>query len=594
VGQLFAGGSTNPNTALIDPSSGQATYVGSPSQVLAKANAGLQAAGMDQSKLDQLPFIGRPTLQQAAQAGAMPGGVNATSPGLSKLWKLGVLLTSGVQGALAGRAAQEQAIIASGGRRAGGVGTGFEAGYTLPFLRAQQQQQVQKGGLENQLTAADIGQKRAQTELTERQAGLIGQSVPITLPNGQQIFVPANQAGGLLGNIYKGSAAAQTNAQSRLTSDQFKARLQQGEIAFVRPGSDPQTGQFGMLGYNKQGDFIGHLPGAIDPATLPTTNTSQQWLETSPGVWSLVDKTSTTQKGVPSAQPQGGNAPGTNLPPFLSRAQAQPQGQATAPSAASAPRPANTRQPRQIFGGSPIFAFDPQANERVLTTPAEAAQRGYTNPVAVKEGEIDKYTTAQKQFNDVQSNLSRFTAAARDYSQLPASVALKDQALFNSIMNNAGAFDLKVKIGEGGDVQVPGLSALLEGLSRETRSASYGSLSPQGKALVDGYYRTMAAVPAYEKGLTGIGKFNKEIMELELANIPNPTMAPGDILRKLQAFQENVDQGASGIPRMPGIPTLSDTRRRFEGSPSTRNTPSAPQPAMNLPAFLSRIGVPVR
>jgi hypothetical protein len=90
----------------------------------------------------------------------------------------------------------------------------------------------------------------------------------------------------------------------------------------------------------------------------------------------------------------------------------------------------------------------------------------------------------------------------------------------------------------------------------------------------------MASVPAYQKALTGIGRLNKEVIDLELANIPNPTMAPSDQLRKLQAFQENVDQGATGIPRMPGIPTLAETKAKFESAvqPAQRLAPPGTQP----------------
>jgi hypothetical protein len=177
VGQLFSqGGLTVPNSAISDPDTGQMQAV----------NPKLFAQIRDQGALDRSaqsiapppaapnmsmgpggqpsfstpdntpqtykppkPF--QPSFIQAATAGAQPGGVNALSPQLSKLGKLGVLLTQGVQGALAGRAANEEATVASGGRRSGGIGMAMEAGYNLPFLRSLQQQQVQRGGLENQM-----------------------------------------------------------------------------------------------------------------------------------------------------------------------------------------------------------------------------------------------------------------------------------------------------------------------------------------------------------------------------------------------------------------------------------------------------------
>lgn len=161
LGQLFQGGGlTNPGTALASPNGGP-TFVGSPQQVLDRANQSInQASGFDANGMPimnaNLPTIGTPTVQQAASAGAMPGSVNAVSPGLSKLGKVLTFINAGAQGALAARNAQEQMIAATGGRRAGGVGTGFEAGYQLPIMRALQQQAFQRGGLENQILQAQV------------------------------------------------------------------------------------------------------------------------------------------------------------------------------------------------------------------------------------------------------------------------------------------------------------------------------------------------------------------------------------------------------------------------------------------------------
>ena len=75
----------------------------------------------------------------------------APPPGPSKAAKLGTIIKSGLMGAIAGRAASEQAVIQSGGRRSGGFGTGFEAALDAPYQRQQMQQTVQRSGLENQL-----------------------------------------------------------------------------------------------------------------------------------------------------------------------------------------------------------------------------------------------------------------------------------------------------------------------------------------------------------------------------------------------------------------------------------------------------------
>lgn len=78
------------------------------------------------------------------------------APGESKGHKLLQILSSGLPGALAGRAAQEQMIAQTGGRRAGGIGTGFQAGYMLPFQRAMMGQQLQQEQAKTGLAQAEL------------------------------------------------------------------------------------------------------------------------------------------------------------------------------------------------------------------------------------------------------------------------------------------------------------------------------------------------------------------------------------------------------------------------------------------------------
>src|SRR2546430_12516404 len=150
MGQL-GDGVTNTGSALMSSASGgEPLFIGTPSQVQqhlgqsrdAVLKSGANNPVMSPKPQPAFPTAGDPTFQQAASAGATPGGANALSPGLNKAGKLVTLLTSGLQGALAGRAASEQTVAATGGRRSGGAGMGFEAGYTLPWQRQAQQNQL--------------------------------------------------------------------------------------------------------------------------------------------------------------------------------------------------------------------------------------------------------------------------------------------------------------------------------------------------------------------------------------------------------------------------------------------------------------------
>lgn len=194
------GNLTNPGSALLN-ANGTAAMVGDPSKMRDidfKAHSQLHPFAPSTPDPNQpLPSVGTPTYQQAAGAGAQPGGANALSPGLNKAGKLMTLLSSGLQGALAGRAASEQTVAQTGGRRAGGAGMGFEAAEQYPWTQAGRQQ--------------GFAQEQAKTGLLQTQAKVAGQSIPVTLPNGQQIYIPASQ----IGQYTRGLAGAQVGADSR-------------------------------------------------------------------------------------------------------------------------------------------------------------------------------------------------------------------------------------------------------------------------------------------------------------------------------------------------------------------------------------------
>jgi hypothetical protein len=236
MGKTFAslGGLTNPG--VTDPSSGQTSYFPSQgqagqklasifSQQVQPATSSLpdsiaeprpqdftqQGAGGPLSAAPPAPgpqaqFIQptpaaqpqmqRPSFAQAAGVGApAPGMSNAMSPALSKGGKLMAILMSGIQGAIAGQGANAETYAQTG--RNAGFGGGAQAGMNLPFLRAYQQQQAQRGGLENQMlsqqvqyapllqrlgimkTSADIGKTQADTSKASAEASAVPSKIAL-------------------------------------------------------------------------------------------------------------------------------------------------------------------------------------------------------------------------------------------------------------------------------------------------------------------------------------------------------------------------------------------------------------------------------
>src|SRR5690349_9433657 len=90
--------------------------------VPAAAIADVQPPDVGQpSAMANLPWMQKPPQPQRPALTTLTGQM---VPGLNKAQKLGVLIKAGLQGAMAGEAASENAVAMSGGRRSGGAGLG--------------------------------------------------------------------------------------------------------------------------------------------------------------------------------------------------------------------------------------------------------------------------------------------------------------------------------------------------------------------------------------------------------------------------------------------------------------------------------------
>ena len=204
------------------------------------------------------------------------------------------------------------------------------------------------------------------------------------------------------------------------------------------------------------------------------------------------------------------------------------------------------------------YAEDSQGKV-ILSNKFKADQEGQPFEEA-KSGDFAKDRQAIRMLKDVQQNVSHYTKAAQDYadssaqltykgkpvsstnpvavsgigslvglgSQITTSKELRDRDNTNltSLLTHAGWGDLSASLSAGGHIEIPAITKFGQNLSAGLRSKEYNELSDQGKALYRGYLGTMAAVPAYQKALTGIGRANKEMLDLELNNIAPPTNAP--------------------------------------------------------------------
>jgi hypothetical protein len=382
MGQLFSGaGLTNP--AVVDPTSGRTQFYPNPAAAgMAMASEARQTAQPSTASVDNSgvsfnqpqpaqPTMVRPSFLQAAQYGATPGGANLASPALSKLGKVLSFMTVAGQGALAGRAAEEQAIIASGGHRSGGIGTGFEAGYNLPFQRQATQQQLE--------------QQRAQTGLIEAEQQNV--NIPGVGPLPAWLAKTMGPAWlrqqGQLGAAQIGAGAktqaAQIGAKAKLDAIGLQTEIAKQKGVKFLPDAGPDGKQFYHV-VNPFGQEIGQADVNVIPSLMAKSSETVDYKEDENGNIIALPKGTVSRPMIP------GQASG-----------AAPAGGAPIPAKAGG-LAAGGGGPRVVAKGKAVgmvVGTDAQGKQ-VAGTPQELRSAGVNSFTKLDSGESAKVNTARQ------------------------------------------------------------------------------------------------------------------------------------------------------------------------------------------------------
>jgi hypothetical protein len=199
----------------------------------------------------------------------------------------------------------------------------------------------------------------------------------------------------------------------------------------------------------------------------------------------------------------------------------------------------------------PVYAFNTQTKQLEQTTRGDVSANPslYSNPVEIKESDIRKDTELARQLGDAQLNLSRYRASAQNLDNLGVSENRAVAALIG---------DDKFKA-EFMGAQIP-----TDWLNKLLTQENWKMLPKAAQDAVIGYIGARGAVIAYQKAVSGSGRANKEQLELELQNIPNPLL-PKDVReRQFDRFQQNIDQTGAGLPKMVGIERPKEIQQRIE------------------------------
>lgn len=203
----------------------------------------------------------------------------------------------------------------------------------------------------------------------------------------------------------------------------------------------------------------------------------------------------------------------------------------------------------------PIYAYNNQTKQTELTTRADMnAKPGvYTNPVSVKQSDIEKDKEASLQLNDAQMNLTRAKLAYDKYEHLGPI----DQRAVAAIL---GDDKFKGQVGLfGTHAEIP-----VDWLNKLLNSENYQQLSPQAQAAVTGYLGLKSAAIAYQKAVTKSGRSSDKSLAIEEAMLPDPTLPKAARASMMDRFQENVNQVSKGLPLIPGVERPGDVRGNLE------------------------------
>lgn len=213
---------------------------------------------------------------------------------------------------------------------------------------------------------------------------------------------------------------------------------------------------------------------------------------------------------------------------------------------------------------APVYAFNKKTGQLEQTTQAATVgNSNLTNPVKVSVADITKDQDMTRQLGDAQMNLSRYRIAANKMQPLSASDKVSVAHLLEP-----GA--LNIGVGEF-EVNLP-FSKVLDKLSESGDFIALRRDNPTAADAVAGYIGARGSVIAYQKAVSGSARGNEEQLKLELQNIPDPLLDAKTRDIQFDRFQQNIDQAGAGLPKMLGIDTPGEIRKKIEGADQAQPT----------------------
>ncbi|HWY69566.1 MAG TPA: hypothetical protein VNX88_12930 [Terriglobales bacterium] len=410
------------------------------------------------------------------------------------------------------------------GRGPGANARGFGYALTGAPQLAQQQELTQS---EIQGRQAQAAETQARAGLTQRQTELAGQSIPVTLPNGQQIFIPASQSG----NLVKGMAAAQVNAQSKMSVEQLKTNILLGRVARVLDGKD-ENGNLAKLAYNSQGQLLGTVSGALaSSAYLPKATKTTEFKEDANG--NIVALPKTTVSGPMTG---GAGAPADGSTPPAPRS-GFPRGPRAGGPITASPVMGTDGQPLAgKTGNESVYAVDPDSQKIIPTTRADAVSRGLTAIQPVTPAIVRSDMHDVKVLNDVAAKANNLIDSADALNQNMKQLNIIANAL------NAGKDDNEWRL------HLFGTGAPTAGFNATLDAFHMDEATQKTKDYITNVLSLRESSMGLQRVLTGTARANESQIKALQATLPGLETDGAMARQKLAAFTQNIEMLRGGLP----------------------------------------------
>lgn len=192
--------------------------------------------------------------------------------------------------------------------------------------------------------------------------------------------------------------------------------------------------------------------------------------------------------------------------------------------------------------GNSVYGYDPNADQTVLTTAQDAAQRGLQGVRKVNQTQIASDTHNQSVLNDVSMKANAVAQAAP---------ALDQDGRQRDIISWALG-DNGIKIGFGDHLALP-MDALV---NNSLNSRNMGQASDLTKQYIIGILSLRESAMGMQRVLTGSARANESQIKALQATLPGFEPNSKTAIQRLQSFGQNVTALRKPIPTIPGVPVI--------------------------------------